>query len=85
VTRRISPRTRPADLAAGRTFPTAAPEAAMRKLSLQVEDLAVESFQTGDADVLAGTVEAREMVPTPPYFTCPPKTRPTDCPCTPMF
>jgi len=57
----------------------------MKKLTLQVEDLAVESFQTGDAELPAGTVEAREMVPTPPHLTCPIRTKPTDCPCTPAY
>jgi hypothetical protein len=54
----------------------------MQKLKLEVEELTVESFPTGDAENGLGTVEARELVPTPPYFTCL-VTKPTDCPCTP--
>lgn len=56
----------------------------MRKLTLQLDELAVESFPTAGIDGEAGTVQANE-VPTPPYYTCPPKTRLTDCPCTPVF
>jgi hypothetical protein len=59
----------------------------MKKLKLRMEELAVESFSTSDADDAMGTVHGQEMIPTPPYFTCRPclLTRPTDCPCTPMI
>lgn len=57
----------------------------MKKLTLQAEDLAVESFPTGEVDAPFGTVEAREMAPTPPYAGCPAKTQLTDCPCTPAY
>lgn len=56
----------------------------MKKLSLQVDQLAVESFPTGDVETMLGTVQARELAPTPPYAGCV-KTRLTDCPCTPAF
>lgn len=57
----------------------------MTKLKLTLDALRVESFPTGDADGLIGTVQARELIPTPPYLTCGCilKTKPTDCPCTP--
>jgi hypothetical protein len=56
----------------------------MNKLKLRMDELAVESFPTSDADGGLGTVKGQE-IPTPPYFTCKPclLTRPTDCPCTP--
>lgn len=57
----------------------------MNKLKLQVDQLAVESFPVGDADGQIGTVEAREMAPTPPYAGCAPATRLTICPCTPAY
>ena len=57
----------------------------MKKLRLTVETLAVESFPTGNQESLLGTVEANELVPTPPYFTCPLGTKPTNCPCTPAY
>ncbi len=57
----------------------------MKKLALQIEALAVESFHTGDADGPLGTVHALAMAPTYPYPGCPVKTKPTDCPCTPAF
>lgn len=57
----------------------------MKKLSLQVDELAVESFSTGSNEGRMGTVEAREMVPTAPHPTCAPLTRLTDCPCTPAY
>ena len=56
----------------------------MKKLRLHPEDLAVESFPTAQPEEATGTVQA-EMAPTPPYLTCPAKTRLTDCPCTPVF
>ncbi|HEU0302871.1 MAG TPA: hypothetical protein VFR37_25645 [Longimicrobium sp.] len=57
----------------------------MNKLTLRIDELAVESFPTAEIDREDGTVHGQEMVPTPPYYTCPPKTRLTDCPCTPVF
>jgi hypothetical protein len=56
----------------------------MNKLKLRMDELAVESFPTSDANGGLGTVKGQE-IPTPPYFTCKPclLTRPTDCPCTP--
>jgi hypothetical protein len=57
----------------------------MKKLTLQVDELAVESFSTGSNEGRMGTVEAREMVPTAPHPTCAPLTRLTDCPCTPAY
>jgi hypothetical protein len=57
----------------------------VNKLKLQIDQLAVESFAVGDADGQIGTVEAREMAPTPPYAGCPALTRLTICPCTPAF
>ena len=57
----------------------------MTKLKLKVEELGVESFPIGDADGVFGTVQAREAVPTPPYTSCQPFTRLTDCPCTPAY
>lgn len=56
----------------------------MKKLTLNAEELAVESFPTSDVNAHTGTVRGEE-IPTPPYFTCKPclLTRPTDCPCTP--
>jgi hypothetical protein len=56
----------------------------MKKMKLQVQELAVESFPLSAADEALGTVHGQE-VPTPPYATCPAATRLTyDCPCTPM-
>jgi hypothetical protein len=57
----------------------------MNKLKLRMEELAVESFPTSDAEGGMGTVHGQGLIPTPPYFTCKPclLTRPTDCPCTP--
>lgn len=58
----------------------------MKKLSLQVDQLAVESFPTGEAQDRMGTVEGAEMIPTPPYVTCGClNTKPTNCPCTPVY
>ncbi len=56
----------------------------MKKLALQLDQLAVESFPTSDVDGVMGTVHG-QGIPTPPYYTCKPclLTRPTDCPCTP--
>ncbi|HEU4884507.1 MAG TPA: hypothetical protein VFT45_19790 [Longimicrobium sp.] len=56
----------------------------MKKLKLQVDQLAVESFPVCQVEEEIGTVKG-EMAPTPPYVGCPGKTRMTyDCPCTPM-
>ena len=55
----------------------------MKKLKLNVDMLSVESFDAGEVEASVGTVHGRELAPTPPYFTCPPLTRLTDCPCTP--
>jgi hypothetical protein len=57
----------------------------MKKLKLAVESLAVESFPTDQAIEQLGTVEGAELAPTPPYFTCPYGTKPTNCPCTPKY
>ena len=60
----------------------------MKKLRLEIENLAVDSFATADeAESLAGTVEGREMRTeftcnqTTPYC----KTILTYCPCTPRW
>lgn len=55
----------------------------MKKLTLRVEALAVESFPVGHAAREAGTVHGQELRPTPPYL-CPGWSKPTDCPCTPI-
>ena len=57
----------------------------MKKLALHLDELAVESFPTAERITETGTVQGNEAAPTPPYLTCPPKTRLTDCPCTPVF
>ena len=56
----------------------------MKKVKLQVQELAVESFPTSQADGEPGTVQANEMVPTPPYKTCPGTRMTYECLCTPM-
>ena len=55
----------------------------MRKLTLEIETLAVESFSTADSEEGKGTVQGHDLIPTPPHLTCAPLTRLTDCPCTP--
>lgn len=56
----------------------------MKKMKLQIQELAVESFPTNEIEGETGTVHGQEMKPTPPYATCPLLTRMTyDCPCTP--
>ena len=56
----------------------------MKKLKLHADELAVESFPVSQVAEEIGTVQG-EMAPTPPYATCPGKTRMTyDCPCTPI-
>jgi hypothetical protein len=58
----------------------------MKKLKLQAEEVAVESFPVNAIEGEIGTVEGQEVAPTPPYKTCPLATRMTyDCPCTPMI
>ncbi|HEU0302870.1 MAG TPA: hypothetical protein VFR37_25640 [Longimicrobium sp.] len=58
----------------------------MRKLRLRLDELAVDTFQTGDAEVpRLGTVDAHEATP---KIICSIPTLKTDltcCPCTPMF
>ena len=57
----------------------------MKKLTLQIQELTVESFPVSAVEGEIGTVEGQEVKPTPPYATCPLLTRMTyDCPCTPM-
>lgn len=58
---------------------------AMKKLKLQVEELAVESFPVSREDGPIGTVHGQELVPTPPYVSCQLWSKPTDCPCTPVM
>lgn len=59
----------------------------MKKLKLRIDELAVDSFEAGDAESLTGTVEGREMRTeftcnqTTPYC----KTILTYCPCTPRW
>ena len=55
----------------------------MKKMKLQVQELAVESFPLSQAEAELGTVHGQE-VPTPPYKTCPFTRMTYDCPCTPM-
>jgi hypothetical protein len=56
----------------------------MKKLTLQIQELSVQSFPTSEVEGEIGTVHGQE-VPTPPYKTCPVATRLTyDCPCTPI-
>lgn len=58
----------------------------MKKLKLQMDQLAVESFPTGTPDALPGTVEARELGPSTTIFCGPtPGTKLTCCPCTPAY
>lgn len=53
----------------------------MRKLTLDLETLAVDSFATAPAAGAPGGVEAHEMIDTSPYA----KTILTYCPCTPRW
>ena len=61
----------------------------MKKLKLELENLAVDSFATvAEAEPLAGTVEGQEMLAT--QFPCNQtttycKTVLTYCPCTPRW
>jgi hypothetical protein len=54
----------------------------MKKLTLQIQELAVESFPVNEVDDEIGTVDG-QMVPTPPYKTCVATRMTYDCPCTP--
>lgn len=61
----------------------------MKKLKLQVESLAVETFETGRdaADAGRGTVQGHAGAPTLKTL-CDPSllaSNPTCCPCTPMI
>jgi hypothetical protein len=54
----------------------------MKKLTLKIDALAIESFETAkSADALLGTVEAHGALRTQPRELC--KTILTYCPCTP--
>ncbi|HET7232649.1 MAG TPA: hypothetical protein VFJ16_21745 [Longimicrobium sp.] len=53
----------------------------MRKLKLDLETIAVDSFATAEVEATAGSIEAQEMVDTSPYA----KTILTYCPCTPRW
>jgi hypothetical protein len=55
----------------------------MKKMKLQIQELAVESFPLSEIEAELGTVHGQE-VPTPPYKTCPFTRMTYDCPCTPM-
>ena len=60
----------------------------MRKLKLEIEELAVESFVAGDGAAPRGTVEARGDDYTLETLDCVKETlatRMTCCPCTPAF
>ena len=53
----------------------------MKKLTLDLEGIAVDSFATAPEDGTPGSVEAHEMLDTSPYA----KTILTYCPCTPRW
>ena len=53
----------------------------MRKLKLDLESIAVDSFATAPEAGEPGSVEAHEMIDTSPYK----QTRLTYCPCTPRW
>lgn len=57
----------------------------MKKLTLAVDALTVESFSIGREDEQTGTVQGRELAPTYPSPGCPFGTKPTNCPCTPRI
>lgn len=59
----------------------------MKKLKLQAEDLAVDSFHTAaDATAWRGTADAHEATPAIVCnATATIKTQPTCCPCTPAY
>jgi hypothetical protein len=48
----------------------------MKKITLKVQELTVESFPLGEVEGEAGTVHAEEIKPTRMTY---------DCPCTPMI
>jgi hypothetical protein len=59
----------------------------MKKLKLQMDELAVDSFPTAEVEADAGTVEAREALNPSIYPYCthgtyPCKTSLSMCPCT---
>jgi hypothetical protein len=56
----------------------------VKKLTLQAEELLVESFETGSADERLGTIQGHEE-PDPYDKLRPLLTKPTQCPCTPAF
>ena len=60
----------------------------MKKLKLEIDELAVESFVAGDGAVERGTVEARGDDASLGTVACVKETlatRMTCCPCTPAF
>jgi hypothetical protein len=58
----------------------------MNKLRLSLDDLAVDTFQTGDDSAsLRGTVNANEATQKPLCSFASLKTDLTCCPCTPRF
>jgi hypothetical protein len=58
----------------------------MNKLRLSLDDLAVDTFQTGDDSVSPrGTVDAHEATQKPLCGFASLKTDLTCCPCTPRF
>jgi hypothetical protein len=56
----------------------------MNKLRLHIDDIAVESFQTGEGRMGAGTVDAHAATRSPCTIASI-KTDLTCCPCTPEF
>lgn len=56
----------------------------MKKLTLQVQELTVESFPISQTEEEIGTVHGQEA-PTPPYKTCYATRMTYDCPCTPAI
>lgn len=62
----------------------------MKKLKLEIDALAVDSFATGDGAATAGTVDGHELAATREFYTCN-RTTPycktilTYCPCTPRW
>ncbi|HEX6747203.1 MAG TPA: hypothetical protein VF092_07870 [Longimicrobium sp.] len=59
----------------------------MRKLKLDLDALAIDSFSTADAVAGHGTVAGREMQPTIKTFCGSTwlESNPTCCPCTPRY
>jgi hypothetical protein len=61
-------------------------EHAMNKLRLNLDDLAVDTFQTATHDAAwKGTVNAHEAPTVKPLCASLLASNPTCCPCTPMF